>query len=246
MASFTEINLLAKLTAGNEVEWYQQTTTLGPPASAAAGRTTSGTVTAQYHVPIRENAAHRTAHAVISAVVAGETYTITIAGSAVSYVALALDDEAAIVAGLIAALPGVPAADALVTFAAEDVAAVGDGLVIAGKAEAGYSIGANATGAAGIDVEADAEHASLTVWILPGGTAGTGQALPTVWTVAGTDGRKDLDYRGEIQRINVAGLSRVYLQVSDLDGPQAPDAPPFDTGSVTYRQPVGSLALAVD
>lgn len=233
MTAFTgleQANVDAILSAGRMPRWVEQDSYSGAPTSAADGvsfiayEPSGGSIVAAYLIALREVVHARTSRVTITNAVAGQTYTVTVGGNAVAVVA-ATSTAAGIIAQLVAALAGVPAAAALVTFTAVD--ADGDGTVdtlrVRGRAEADYTIGISATGAATIACDADPSGANVRMYFYPRrpytdeNVSGTVDE-PEVWAI-NPDGDELLDHRGCARRAFPASWSRGYIELHAYSHP---------------------------
>jgi hypothetical protein len=231
MAPFELATKLAVLTAGRNPQWDPQLiggvmTYTGIPASLASGVNLQDAVVTLLQVELRENVAYRTGRVTVNTLVASQTWTVSINGNAVAFAAGPADTWATIIAGLIAALPGVPAADALVTFGAEDSDGdtIDDTLVVRGKDEADYTIAVSATGGAAMDLAADANSANLILWRAAKTTTQRvlGAGVPQTWSIDpafGVGGVAAVDEKGVTGYQQTNGYSRIYGQLDTVAGP---------------------------
>lgn len=239
MSDFSRSLLLNELAAGRLPMFTEQTDGadgagdplhIGAPSSAASGVYLEGSILAHVVAQLRPEVHRRVACVYELNHVGGETYTVTIGGNAVAYVSGGADTWEDVVNGLIAALPGVPAAALLVTFEAQDSDGNGtdDTLLIRGRSETAYSLGLTTTGAATMHAVADPESATGRFWRYYGvspGTAPTSSPYlsngitegPGGWTSTGA-GTNTITYRGLSDPRNVAGVNRGYYQLSTVTG----------------------------
>lgn len=247
MASFELVNLLAVLTAGRNPQWNPQAvggvfTHTGVPASIAAGvslnvAASTGTVlnaiVSILQIEMRENVAFRTARVSFNPFAVSGTWVVSIDGNAVSFAAGGGDDADAVIDGLIAALSGVGAADALVTFEGENNSgatptsiAPFDTLLIKGKASPKYSVAASETATAGaLALVADAETADRLIWTLPSTAAkAAGNSLvPLTW--AEFAAIASITPGGSVETLQTNGRVRGYVELASIvgDGADAAD-----------------------
>jgi hypothetical protein len=236
-ALFELSNLLNTLMVGRYLRWKEQLDTAGTayqytgaPLSASYGVYLENSPRTRLCVSLRTDVHRRTVWVTEDNHVAGQTYTVTVDGTAVAYASGGGDSWADVLDGLVAALPGVPAADALVTFTAEDLDSDGtnETLVVRGKAEADYTFDASATGAATVGVQADPNTATFRTYAYyAAGTPASGSSSPSAWQLH--EDAVTIGYRGHASDMyDSAGWGRAYLEGYDLDGPAG------DGASVTY------------
>lgn len=207
-----------------------------PPQDANSGVAMQGACRALVFVRLREEARRRTARLYITTVDPNATYTVTINGTSVSFVAAASTLEQ-IVDGLAAAINGNGTLGPLVTATATDTpdsAAGRDHVLVVGDTELDWSIDFTKSGGAGTAVLsciADRARAKAILWWTVEARAGS--TPPEGWA---SDGREyEIERRGWLQRFDSAGLGRLHVQLLELVGDQG------DGTMVTYRDPVVSI-----
>jgi hypothetical protein len=97
----------------------------------------------------------------------------------------------------------------------------GKTVLIKGDTAANYSIDASAAGGTGTiaSIVADGVSFDLRLFLTPGGLIRDGSTgNPNGWVMPLNGDWSSLDFRGWIERFDVAGCDRAYLQVSNLDG----------------------------
>jgi hypothetical protein len=232
---FTTATQLAILAAGRAPVWDEQDAddALLPPSAASDGTNLQSAVRALVHVTLREDPHHRTAYLNTDGTLTG-TYTVTIDGTAVAYNATAgaPANEAALVTAIAAAINADGTVGPLVTATAVDADGLTTGTLtqvrIRGDAEADYSIDFAHSAAAVITCVADLCSAEMRLWWSMGARAGS--TAPTPWAWSGEE--YTIDRRGLVERFDTAGLSRLFVQVSNRQGHAG------DGSSVTFADPV--------
>lgn len=221
---YTTATQLAILQAGRTPVWTTQAAAgqSSAPDSALDGTYLELAARTLIHVSLRAEAHRRTCTLTIPTFVNSGTYTVTVNGNAVN-VSGVVADKAALVAAIVAAVNADGTVGPLVTAAPSGSPA--DTIVITGDSEADYSIAFAHSGAAVVACVADLCHANLWLWWQAG--ARVDSTPPTVWVCSGD--AVPLDRRGYVERLDSAGLDRLFLQVSDRVGHLG------DGGSVTYN-----------
>lgn len=232
---FELANLLSTLVVGRNPGWYDQVDALGAfdyagaPNAGSDGVPLDNAPTALLIVDLRDDVSYRTCRITLGVFVAGQVWTVTVGGNPVATGAIATN-WSDVVDALIAALPGVPAADALVTFTRSGT---GDAtiLLVEGKAEPGYSIGIAAGGGASMACVANPESLDVRLFFTHlGSAANSTRNAPAAntWRQANGAVYVGVTYRGCVERVTVAGLARGYAQLANLAGVVG------DGGTVTY------------
>uniref|UniRef100_A0A6M3M087 Uncharacterized protein n=1 Tax=viral metagenome TaxID=1070528 RepID=A0A6M3M087_9ZZZZ len=234
IGAYERANVVAILAAGRDPKWTpEQTAYDDAPDSAADGISlietdVNGVLRARVELHLRKSVAFRTAVCTLNTYVNGQTWTVTIGGFAVASGVIATN-WSDVVDALIAALPGVPNADALVSFARTGV---GDAtvLVVTGDVNANWAIVVAATGGASMDCKADPFTADLYLYGKVRGGLSTPAAVtpPDDWALIEGETHMAVTWRGFSHKLDVDGYSRLYAQVDNLT--------PFagDGGTVTY------------
>jgi hypothetical protein len=243
MGAFEDANELGILQVGRLPSWRQQAGATGAPGDSNDGVYLDNAVVALFDVALRANPSFREANVTIATLDLTATYTITIDGNAAAYDAAAAGaaDAADVIQGISDAINAAPAVSAIVTSIAQDLDGDGDvdNVRIRGDAEADYSITVAATGSGDLDCEADASSCELRLFATMRGSkydsshedpSATGWRLINAATYT-------VDYRGIVERIVVAGLNRLYVEVDSVAGHAS------DSGA-TY-QPSVSIGPAV-
>lgn len=209
MGLFETLNRLGVLGAGRRPEWRAQASTDGPPPALSAGVALGGAMKTLVHVALRDVAHYQSARVTLE-YEAGATYTVTINGEAV--VQSADTDTATTLAALADAINANVTLDGVV-----EASISGGVLVVRDVADAPFTISVSNTPVAVDDmtVEVDATSCTARVWLLPGGINNTDR--PATWVVAG-QGEFTLDHRGLMERLDTAGIDRLYVEIADADG----------------------------
>jgi len=230
------LNELGILSVGRNPEWIEVSDTSGAPDSVSDDVALVDAPTAYILVVLRENAAYRTARVTVGAD-AATVYRTTIydpvTGSAPVEVDYAPSSgagtEEAIVQGIATAINGDATASSIVTAQAtdEDDDGTDDTVTVTGDSERDYEISTSIVSGGGtISHTADATRCDVRLWGKMTGQAGPGvDQVPTPWVqvnggVWSLDGGTSprLDRRGLVERIHVAGLERVHLEIFNADG----------------------------
>jgi hypothetical protein len=227
-------NLFAVLSVGREMDWTDQVdgngdpTTTDAPTSASDGvslaaKVTKGTPSAGFRCQLRRQAWRRSCRMIPTNIVVGDTFRFTIPSVGdVDYVVAGGDDADAIIDGLIAALPGVGAVDALVTFEgrndADENTAPFTKLYVATKAEASQPFAGSILGGGGstFDPKCDAEGASLRMWGCDFDTNFAADA--DTWQLINNGDFTGIDFRGKRERAVTGGVARLYGEYYDVTG----------------------------
>ena len=217
---FARLNTAALQQIGRQPEWYTIDDPTGPPETANDGVNLGNTPTALVAVRLRETIAYRTARITVGA--DGSTvYEVTIDGTTVSYDAstgsIPVGAEETIISDLADAINNDGTASSVVTAYAVDADGDGDAdtVRIEGDTEADYTISTGiSVGSGTIDHTADATTANIEIYAYPRGIGD----VPAGWTLVNDAIVDGLDYRGFLERFSVAGLGRLYVEVSGADG----------------------------
>jgi hypothetical protein len=237
MDAYSTATTIAVLMGGRTPVWSTQDAvgSGSPPSLPTDGVVLQGAVKALAHVQLRDNPAYRSAIVSVSTLVLTSTYTVTINGTSVAYDANAggavdLED---VVDGIAAAINANVTAAAVVTASSYAASGTGarDRVKIVGDSAEDWSISVTAGGGAGLECVADLTGALVQTWWVPGARAGS--MPPAIWSA--TEEAYVADRRGYLERLDCAGLDRMYLQVYDKAGH------PRDGAMVTYRSPVISI-----
>ncbi len=213
------------------------------PASSSEGAACLDSVVGLLGVDLRETDGVRTARLSIPTLTIGDSFTTTVDGNAVVYDSTGDADLDEVVADLADAINNDVTVGALVVAlavnSADDSVTPGsrDSVRVRGLAsnDTDWTIDFTDNGTSVVAVSADPTTASMSVWVqrtaAPGSTASTRwRKLPTGYT---------LSSGGFMERFNVAGLARIYAQITAVDGPGG------DGSGVTYRTPTLDWAPAI-
>lgn len=211
---YTTATQLAILQAGRAPVWQVQADagSTTPPTAADSGVALQSATRALVHVSLREQAHRRTARLTIPVVDLTCTYTVTIDGTAVAYDATGAGaaDLEDIIDGIAAAITANGTVNQIVTATAVD----GDTVLIRGIGEANFGIDFSESDAATVAVVADPCDAELRLWWFMG--ARPGSTPPQAWAWEGE--MIEVDRRGLTKRLDVAGLDRLHVQLSNRRG----------------------------
>lgn len=192
------------------------TTSLGAALSGGAAATQgSGALKAIVLVRPRLRSDRRQADVTI-VYASGTTYRVTIAGTNVDTVATT--DTKTTIAAIAAAIQANGTVAALVTATAVDTDDDGDvdTVQIVGDTEANFTLAISVTAGTGtIAAEVDAREVEGRVWLLEGGEASSRDADSWVphWDQPFATA---IDWKGASKVLDVAGFSRLYLELYDL------------------------------
>jgi len=236
---YTTATELAILLAGRTPVWEAQADSAVPPSAANSGVYLESAVRALVHVSLREQAHRRTARLTIPVVDLTCVYTVRIDGTAVAYDATAggavdLED---IVDGIAAAITADGTVNQIVTATAVDEsgAAARDTVLIRGIGEADFGIDFTESDAATLACIADPCGAEMRLWWFMG--ARPGSTPPQVWAWSGE--LYQLDRRGRVVRLDVAGMDRLHVQLASRIGHSG------DGSMVTFATPTTSIGPAL-
>lgn len=223
MGLYDDLNRSGLLAIGLIPEWVDQDATTaawtGAPNSAADGVYLQDSPRAMLHVAARESVHQREGRVTITTFDLTTTvYTVTIDGTPVVYDASAElpADNAALIAGIAAAIE----ADATATLVVDAVTDPADAssVLITGKAEADWSLDFGVAGGTGAGAAtAAATGFDVRAYVTPGGIIKSGSAGNAAGWVQPADAiYSGNTYRGFTERLDVAGLDRLYLEVYNL------------------------------
>lgn len=232
---YTTATQLAILQAGRTPVWSTQPDALSsaPPASAAAGVALQKAVRTLVHVSLRENARFRTARLTIPTLDNSVTYTVAIDGNAVNTVVASALTRAQVVTAIAASITAAGTVNTIVTATTEDADDDGavDTVLIQGIGEEDFSIAFTQSDAAVVACEADPCTATARLWWVPDARVGSTPPLVWAWSAEPIA----LDRRGLLERLDSAGLARLFVQVSDRRGHWS------DGADTTLTSPVISI-----
>lgn len=244
---YTSATQGAVLALGRAPVWSTQPTASGagesPPSVASDGVAMQGAVRALVHVSLRAEPHRRTALLGITNWDGSDVYNVRVNGITVAHDASGGDvDVEDTVDGLVALLAGDSDIAALVTATAveSDPGVSGiDSILIEGIVEEDWSIVFETGTSADLTIVTDLAYARATLWWLPG--ARPGSSPPALWASSGD--QVDIERRGNIERYDVAGMSRLYVQLDQRCG-MAGDGEEhggFTSATLTYRDPAISI-----
>lgn len=238
---YTEATRLAVLQAGRTPVWstVDPDDALLPPTALDSGVPLQSAVRAMVHVSLRENIAFRTVRLTIPTPDYTGNYGLEFdfgAGTVnVSYDPTGDVSVANLVDGIAAAIEAEGDVNGFVDAVAVAASGTGphDTVVITGKYEAGFAFGepTQVGDGAVFAAVADPNTADMTLWWFAGARAGS--TPPALWA---SDGEvRELDRKGWVERLDVAGLDRLHVQVSNIAGDAG------DWVEMTYTDPVISV-----
>ncbi len=219
MGLFETANRIAVLLGGLSPDWTRQTDTAVlagesfPLPTSDSGVALGSAIVAGLRVIVRETAAYRSARLTVT-FVEGETYTVTIDGTDVDYDSTGDADEADVLIGIAAAINADGTVGPLVVAQAQAANGTTNGVktqvLIRGQGEADFSIAETTTGAADMEIIADAASMTADLWANAGGDE-------TAWLlVNGTDALA-IDSRGLYETLDSLGpLQRLYVQAKEI------------------------------
>jgi hypothetical protein len=227
---FTTATQVAVLLAGRAPVWTVPSGS-DAPALASDGVAMQNAARALVHVALREESHRRTARLTIPTWVDTAVYTVTIDGTPVGHDSTGGDaDLEDTIDGIVDVITSDGTVNQIVTATAVEsepgVSGV-DTVLIVGDTEADFSIDFTQDTTAVVAAVADRVAATARLWWLPG--ARPGSTPPTQWVASGDV--VAVDRRGHIERYDVAGLSRLAVQLDELEGHA------LDGTVVTYRTP---------
>lgn len=243
-SGFQLANTLAILFAGRNPQWDEQAAYTGAPSTAASGVALQNSVVTLLVVALRSQVHRRIADVTMTVLDIAATYTVTVNGQGMAFVAPANQDalliglQNAILADVV--VGGGAGANQIVTAQCLDAAgAITVGTALGGNAavklqvigtvNADWTIAISATGAGVLACVADAKTASIRVYGYPDTdtTVDSYTDPPALWTYI-NGASVILDYRGVTERIETGGLSRACVEVHTIAGAG-------DGGTVTHR-----------
>ena len=224
MGAFEKANDLAILAGGRKPQWEEQATYTGAPSTPSSGVYLENALAAAIAIGLREEAHRRTARVTVDTLDLAADYTVTIGGVActaagphASLAALLSAIDVAVDAGAGATVPA--------SVTDEDGDSVDDTVLIVGDAEADWTIAVSATGTGVLDCVADASTGAMRVWAKM-----REDDAPDAWLLV-YDQDLLLTRRGFLERYEIGGLDRIYVELYDLTYAG-------DGGTVTYSAEV--------
>lgn len=229
MASiYDTANVLAILAGARNPQWSTQlghdgtpsTDADAYPSSSGAGVDLLNSVQALVAVEMRAAAHRRRSVVTVTTLDLTADYTVTIDGNACVATGAHADLDA-LLTELASAINASVPLDGVVTASADLTA---NTVTIVSDTNADYTITMSATGSGVLAVEADPTTAKLRLW-----ATCRSSSAPATW-INILDQEYDVTSRGFLERFDVAGLDRLYVEVADVDGTG-------DGASVTYTTP---------
>lgn len=221
-------NQYAVLRIGQDPRWQDVaqvsgTATDRPPTAAGDGIALLGALVAQVRIKCRRESWRRRADIGLT-YHAATTYTVTVDGNAVN--TAANTDAATTLRDMRDDINGDATVGQIVTAICVDSAGatVDDSTAVAvrlyGKTGSGdvwdaWTLALSVSGGSGtITGTADATSCKARVWLTEGGEAATLDG--SAWEPAAVQPFSAVTYRGAVERIEVAGMNRIYVEIYDL------------------------------
>lgn len=232
MSLFNTATDLAVRLSTRDPQWVVQATpATTPPGTAISGVLLNDAPATLLTVAVREETHRRTSRLVISTLNIGDTFTVTVDGTAVAYDSTGDADLAEVLTGIAAAVNANGTVAAIVTADGSDGAQV----VLIGDSAADYSVGFTRTGSSVIVVTADAAQCTAVIyWLM---TAAPSITPPAQWF--SRDAQIVLAAKGFVDRYPTGGFLRGYVHVDGLAGV------PADGSEVVLRNPDVSFGPAI-
>lgn len=235
MASvYDTANILAILAAARNPEWSTQlghdgtsgTDADAYPSSAGAGVDLVNSVQALVAVEMRAAVHRRRSVVTVTTLDLTADYTVTINGTACIATGVHADLDALLTELALIINTNVPST---VTASADLTA---NTVTIVSDTNADYTITMSATGTGVLAIEADPTTAKLRLW-----AKCRSSSAPSTW-IQILDQEFDVTSVGFLERFDVGGLDRLYVEVATVDGTG-------DGASVTYTTPVIKIGPCV-
>jgi hypothetical protein len=208
---------LAELTAGRVPKWTSEVLTSASvfPSSIAGGVDMEESVRCLWRVLPRGLPSARVAYVTPGVLDAASTYRVTVGGVNCDYSGSAT--LATVLAGIAAAINS--AASATVTASVVDLSGDGtnDSVKLVGVANADWSFAASIVSGTGTWSlkKADASSCNVRLWALPEGY--DPDTTPPTWALI-ANFPVAVTFRGMVDEIKSAGISRLYAEVTDIAG----------------------------
>jgi len=241
-----DANTAAVLQSHMFAEWFEQTAHTGPPGDLGAGTAMKVGLRALVKVILREQVSKRTTRVTADSFDAGDTYTITLDGTAHAIAAPASLDGLVVAweTAINAAHTGVITALAV---DANDSPSPGTNthVLITGDADTDYTLAIAVTGGGTgtIDAVADASNCTARLYGVNEPLGATGSWSEVRWP------KTDLvdlpvGQHGLTERLNISSMPRMYVELADIFGDY--DGIPGAGATLTYNARVmwGPSALS--
>ena len=223
MGLYEDLNRAGLLAIGLIPEWVDQDDAAadytGAPTGASSGVYLQDSPKTLVQVNAREAVHRREARVQVTvADLTTTVYTVTVSGTAVVYDASAElpANLAALVAGIAAAIE----ADAAATLVVDAVTDPDnpDTVLLTGKAEADWYLDVSVAGGTGaLAATAAATGFDVRCYTTPGGLVKQGSTgKPNGWAKPVDASYPGNDYRGFVERLDTAGLDRLYVEVDNI------------------------------
>ncbi len=238
---FSLATRLAVLLAGRDPQWVQQAVagSDAPPATSTSGVPLNDSPSTMVYAALREDVAHRTALLSIPTLTIGDTFTVTIDGTAVVYDSTGAVDLDEVIVAIAAALNANPTVAALVTASdvdANGVEGTGASIIvrIEGDTATDFSVDFTDSGTSVVAAVADAVEATGRLYWKMG--AANGITAPVAWVARETFA---VQSAGFVDRYPTGGIARAHLALTARMGA------PSDGSIVTLRDPDIQIGPAV-
>lgn len=229
MANFSASNEIAVLSACRQPLWTPQSSYTGAPSSASSGVSVLGSVTSMWAIDLRPRTISypgsgfpgRQVQIQVSVVDDSADYVVILDGTTVTYTAGSGDDEEAILNGIAMEISNNVTTNALVTSVNSDASGTWT-LTITGRSDPDYTFEANTTGTGELTCVADPTNVTAYWWGYGASGPGnnTNQYSGTHWRLvgAGLASGVPFGYAGGMDIVQVNGIARYYIQLSDVTG----------------------------
>jgi len=186
----------------------------GPPSLVGDGVALSGAIVAWVGLRLRENAATQKTVITLDTADDSSTYTVRLGGETYTYAASGGDAAADILEGLRAAI----AASSVYTVSVD-----GNTLIINGVKAPAYAVTVSATATGELSEIHEGDSATLRFWGLPADPVFDDAA----WFRLPVEGRTNPNalvwaLNNWLERISVAGLARLFIEVVETNGAATP------------------------
>lgn len=208
---------LAELTAGRRPKWTSEDLTSAStfPSSIASGVDMEDAVRCLWRVMPRADPAKRVAYVTPGVLDAASTYRVTVGG--VNCDAAGSATLATLLTNIAAAINSGASATVTASVVDFDGNGTNDSVKLVGVANADWSFAASIVSGTGTWSlkQADASSCNVRFWALPEGY--DADTTPSTWAMI-ANFPVAVTYRGMVDEIKSAGISRLFAEVTDLAG----------------------------
>lgn len=220
MGLYEDLNRAGLLAIALKPEWVDQSSYTGAPSSVSDGVYLQDSPKALVQVNARESVHRRDARITIATYDLTTTvYTVVIDGNSVVYDASVElpADNAALRAGIANKINTDGTVGPLVT-ATDDDANNSDAILIVGDSEADFSFNCTVAGGSGaVTLTAAATGFDVRLYTSAGGIVKSGSIGAAQGWASPVDAEySGNDYRGFVERLDVAGLERMYVELYNI------------------------------